>query len=272
MKAEDITKLAAPFPRNAISWRAQTLNREGTKALALAYIDARDVMDRLDEVCGPANWQDKYEFHGPRTVCYLSIRVDGEWITKADGAGDSDVEAEKGAISDALKRAAVKWGIARYLYNMPNVWAPCECYDKNGKKQWSKWVGDPWDAVRNAPDKPVQTRQQDQPAKAQATPAKPQPNSAAHDTYAALSKDMRLCKTTADLARWWKDEECVKLRKTMPEDLQKALHDEFTKFGFELKRAAETKAIGSTVNDIQDTFPGSFVSNERIVSTLEAGE
>lgn len=116
-------------------------------------------MDRLDEVCGPANWQDRYEFHGPRTICYLSIRVDGEWITKADGAGDSDVEAEKGAISDALKRSAVKWGIARYLYNMPNVWAPCESYERGGKRHWSKWLGDPWDHVRNAPDRqPVKSK------------------------------------------------------------------------------------------------------------------
>jgi hypothetical protein len=102
-----IEALSAEFPRDAISWRSQSMKQDGTSAMALAYIDARDVMDRLDAVCGPANWQDRYEFHGPRTICYLSIRIDGEWVTKADGAGDSDVEAEKGAISDALKRAAV---------------------------------------------------------------------------------------------------------------------------------------------------------------------
>jgi hypothetical protein len=83
-------------------------------------------MERLDEVAGVGNWQDRYEFHGPRTVCYLSLRVGDEWITKADGAGDSDVEAEKGAISDALKRAAVKWGIGRYLYNTGNIWVEIE--------------------------------------------------------------------------------------------------------------------------------------------------
>lgn len=49
-----------------------------------------------------------------------------EWVTKADGAGDSDVEAEKGAISDALKRAAVKWGIGRYLYDLGNIWVDTE--------------------------------------------------------------------------------------------------------------------------------------------------
>jgi hypothetical protein len=118
--------LAAPFPPEAVSWRIGRMAREGGKGMALAYIDARDVMERLDEVVGPANWQDRYEFVGARTVCYLSIRVDGEWITKADGAGDSDVEAEKGAISDALKRAGVKWGIARYLYAIPSPWVAVE--------------------------------------------------------------------------------------------------------------------------------------------------
>ena len=34
------------------------------------------------------------------------------------------MEAEKGRISDAFKRAAVHWGVGRYLYNLPNVWVP----------------------------------------------------------------------------------------------------------------------------------------------------
>lgn len=145
-----IEKLSEEFPRDAISWRAQTLTKEGDKAMALAYIDARDVMQRLDDVCGPQNWQDRYEFHGPRTVCYLSIRIGDEWITKADGAGDSDVEAEKGAISDALKRAAVKWGVGRYLYDLDAPWVPCESYERNGKRYWKRWKVDPWSQVRGA--------------------------------------------------------------------------------------------------------------------------
>ena len=149
----DVKLLFAEFDRDAISWRAQTVSKNGDKALALAYIDARDVMDRLDSVIGAADWQDRYEFSGARTICYLSIKVGDEWVTKADGAGDTDVEAEKGAISDAFKRAAVKWGIGRYLYSIPAPWVPCECYDSGGRKKWSKWTDDPWNYVRmpNAP-------------------------------------------------------------------------------------------------------------------------
>ncbi len=121
-----LTALAAPFDPDIISWRVGSTTQAKDKGMALGYIDARDVMERLDTVVGAANWQDRYEFHGPRTLCYLSIRVDGEWVTKADGAGDSDVESEKGAISDALKRAAVKWGIGRYLYDLASPWVEIE--------------------------------------------------------------------------------------------------------------------------------------------------
>lgn len=117
--------LSQPFPPHEIEWRVGSTNQDKTKGLALAYITARHVMDRLDSVVGPANWQDRYEVHGTKTICYLSVRIGGEWIVKADGAGDSDVEAEKGSISDALKRAAVKWGIGRYLYDLGNTWVKC---------------------------------------------------------------------------------------------------------------------------------------------------
>lgn len=137
----DPAALAAPFPPDAIHWRAQTMSGDGNSAMALAYIDARDVMRRLDQVCGPENWQDSYtETVKGRLICTLQIRIGGEWISKSDGAGDTDVEGDKGAISDALKRTAVKWGIGRYLYDMPVTWADCESYEAGGKKRWKKWT------------------------------------------------------------------------------------------------------------------------------------
>jgi len=142
--------LAAPFAPDVVSWRVgSTSEKDPDKpvGLALAYIDARDVMIRLDEVVGPENWQDRYEVHGGKTLCYLSVRESffearggstpeevtlrrSSWVTKADGAGDSDVEAEKGALSDAFKRAAVKWGVGRYLYDIKSPWVDVE---KRGK-------------------------------------------------------------------------------------------------------------------------------------------
>lgn len=125
-------KLAEPFSPDAISWRVGSTNinkqtnepydGKEPQGLALAYLDARDVMDRLDLVCGPAGWQCRYSHANGKTVCDIGIKADGEWIWKADGAGDTDVEAEKGALSDAFKRAAVRWGIGRYLYGLHSPW------------------------------------------------------------------------------------------------------------------------------------------------------
>lgn len=148
----NLSDLAKPFPESSVHWRAQTLTQSGDKALALAYIDARDVMDRLDEVCGPAGWQSEItETAKGRVICRLGILIEDHWVWKSDGAGDTDVEGDKGGISDALKRAAVSWGVGRYLYRLDAVWAPCETYEKGGKKYWRAWKGSPWDFVRNRP-------------------------------------------------------------------------------------------------------------------------
>ena len=151
----NMADLSKPFPQDAVHWRVQgtPIERNGKwSAMALAYIDARDVMDRLDEVCGPENWQTEYhETAKGRLICRLSIRVTDEWVTKSDGAGDTDVEGEKGAISDALKRAAVSWGIGRYLYRLSSPWVECEVKQSNGKTYWKSWIGDPWAKVKGAP-------------------------------------------------------------------------------------------------------------------------
>lgn len=125
--------LKSPFPPGKISWRVGSTTADKKKGMALAYIDARDVMERLDEACGNDGWQDRYEVHGTKTICYLSIKTDAGWITKADGAGDTDVEAEKGSLSDSFKRAAVKWGIGRYLYDIESPWVELETKEVNGK-------------------------------------------------------------------------------------------------------------------------------------------
>lgn len=156
-RAIDFNALRAPFDKAAIHWRAQSVTGNGDKALALAYIDARNVMERLDAVVGPENWQDSYEETSKgRVICTLSLRIDGRWISKSDGAGNTDVEGDKGAVSDALKRAAVKWGIGRYLYSMPATWVPCECYaeKRNNKWVWKRWVKDPWEYVKIDPSLP----------------------------------------------------------------------------------------------------------------------
>jgi len=131
-----IKRLAEPWDRKLIKWRVGSVNKAKDKTIPLAYVDARIVMDKLDSIIGAINWQDKYEFDGKRVICYLSLRLNGEWITKADGAGDSNIEGEKGGLSDAFKRASVKWGLGRELYDLKAKWMPID--------EYGKLVGDPW--------------------------------------------------------------------------------------------------------------------------------
>lgn len=108
--------LSVPFPTQFIKWRVGNKNDGGV--LPLCYVDARAVMDRLDSVCGVDGWMCNYTPAKEMLICNLGLRIGGEWIWKADGAGASDFEGEKGMASDALKRAAVRFGIARYLYDL----------------------------------------------------------------------------------------------------------------------------------------------------------
>lgn len=119
----NLKKLSEPFSPATIHWRLGATKQDKTQGIALAYIDARDVQDRLDEACGVENWQVRFPWsESGKLCCEVGIRVNEEWIWKSCGAGDTAVEGEKGAFSDAFKRAAVRWGIGRYLYDLPNTW------------------------------------------------------------------------------------------------------------------------------------------------------
>lgn len=114
--SETIGALKGEIP---YKWKVQSARNWGCECVA--YIDARQVMDLLDEVVGPENWQDHYREVAGKVYCDLSIQVENEWITKSDCGTESNFEREKGQASDAFKRAAVKWGVGRFLYSLGTV-------------------------------------------------------------------------------------------------------------------------------------------------------
>jgi hypothetical protein len=126
MNLEDLKK-EMPF-----KWRVQSANKWG--AQCVAYIDARDVQDLLDEVCGAENWQCKYTEHKGNLFCSIGIKdiefADGDWTWKEDCGTESNVEKQKGEASDAFKRAAVMWGVGRFLYSMDIIKLPTKQDDK----------------------------------------------------------------------------------------------------------------------------------------------
>jgi hypothetical protein len=122
---EPLARLTDFFDPHDVQWRIAATTSDKARGQAVPYIDARTVMDRLDEAVGPASWSDEYSF-GPNgaVLCRLSIRLDGEWVAKSDGAELTQQEPVKGGVSDALKRAAAKWGVGRYLHRFPDQWVP----------------------------------------------------------------------------------------------------------------------------------------------------
>ena len=117
--------LSAPFDLAEVKFKPQMV--KNNRALAIAYIDVRLIQDRLDHVLGAENWQDDYEILPDGSVtCRLRLNLGGQWVTKMDVGSPSEQpdggDRLKAAFSDALKRAAVKFGIGRYLYRLPAQW------------------------------------------------------------------------------------------------------------------------------------------------------
>lgn len=131
--------LASPFDDNDVKWKPQVttkgrdkkpIERNGQQvAGCTAHIDARAVMNRLDEVVGVGNWSDSYFVlpNGKNVECTLTVcGVSKSDVGEPNEGGFADLM--KGAYSDALKRAAVKFGIGRYLYDMEMEWLPFDGY------------------------------------------------------------------------------------------------------------------------------------------------
>ena len=131
-------ELAMPFAPEDLEWRLQKTTRDNSRGLAVPYVTNRAIQDRLDEVVGPENWYNDYKpWHGTKDrqaqICGIAVYFaerDG-YITKWDGAEDSDIEPIKGGLSDSMKRAAVQWGIGRVLYKMDTVWVDVEPQGKS---------------------------------------------------------------------------------------------------------------------------------------------
>lgn len=121
--------LRRPFTSAAVKFKPQSvLGEDGKGVLCVAYIDARLVYERLNLVV-PHLWQHNFRPIGDGLM-WCDLTVDG--ITRPDvGEGKG-----KALASDALKRAAVTFGIGVSLYAIPQqkIWK-----DVGGGKLVSIW-------------------------------------------------------------------------------------------------------------------------------------
>ncbi len=142
---EIIDSLKRPFSSNDIEWRISfaDTNNDGSREYAsvVCYINARAVQDRLDAVCGVGGWWNQPpQYNGEKTVNQgISINLpQAGVVTKWDGAEQTDIEAVKGGLSNAMKRAAVLWGIGRYLYKLDAVYVTLKADKPQSMEGWER--------------------------------------------------------------------------------------------------------------------------------------
>lgn len=140
-----MTRLSEPFAERDVRWLPKTVKQN--RALAMPYINARAVMDRLDEVFSLVGWQDNYDvLNDGSVVCRLAVMLNDVWITKTDVGSPSEQpdagDRLKAAFSDSLKRSAVKLGVGRYLSKIPPIWADYDPQKKMfvGVPQLPNWA------------------------------------------------------------------------------------------------------------------------------------
>ena len=130
----DWNHLSAPFAPEDVEWKPGATTRDKKKGLAMAYITARAVQERLDEVFTPGGWKNEFRA-GPDggVICRIYFKTghvdasgEAEWAWREDGADNTDVEAVKGGLSNAMKRTGAALGIGRYLYKLPSQWVPLD--------------------------------------------------------------------------------------------------------------------------------------------------
>lgn len=136
----DLKKLREPFHPDELDWKPGSVAKNGQRATLLTYLTNRAVQDRLDEVCGPDKWRNEFkEGPGGGILCGIGILCGqselgpATWVTKWDGAENTQIEAIKGGLSGAMKRAAAQWGIGRYLYHLDSKWHNIEQGWANGR-------------------------------------------------------------------------------------------------------------------------------------------
>lgn len=127
-------------------WRVQSFSKFKPQATCVAYIDARDAMQRLDDVC-VHGWHRRHVEIKGHIYCEVGIVMpDGSVLWRMDCGTESNTEAEKGESSDSFKRACVNFGVGRFLYDLDIVYLPADAkkeggnypsvVDSNGKKVW----------------------------------------------------------------------------------------------------------------------------------------
>ncbi|MDK1289813.1 Rad52/Rad22 family DNA repair protein [Pseudoalteromonas umbrosa] len=126
-KAQEL--LSDPFEAHDVEFLVtdKVISKDGSVWVKVVpYITARAVQQRLDDIFGLTGWRNEFREVKGGQMCGLSLLIEDQWITRWDGAPLTEIEALKGALSGAGKRAAVQFGIGRYLYAIEPYFINCQ--------------------------------------------------------------------------------------------------------------------------------------------------
>jgi len=138
-----LAELVQPFDPESVEFKAGATTQDKARALALAYVDSRVYQARLDAVA--PDWHNEYtrEYAGDRVIVTCALTVAGvtrqaigeslQASARHDGSTVIEENAATTAEAQAFKRACSAFGLGRYLYSVPQVWAD---YD-SAKRQFT---------------------------------------------------------------------------------------------------------------------------------------
>ncbi|MBQ3422794.1 MAG: hypothetical protein IJH34_14310 [Romboutsia sp.] len=122
-----LKQLQEPFSCDEICFKVTSMTQDKKKGLVAAYVTNSAIQNRLDSVFGPFGWQVSFRDwkNNNAQICCISVFDGDKWISREDGAPNTDFESIKGGLSDSMKRCARMFGIGRYLASenlFKNAW------------------------------------------------------------------------------------------------------------------------------------------------------
>ena len=135
---EMVAALEVPFHPSQIEWRVMNTTKNGQpiRGQVVPYADQRAYTDRLNALFTPAGWTRRYTIHASSNFergqdkkivakvlvsCELAIFGLGTHSATGEEFAD-DPNALTAAEAQAFKRAAVCFGLGRYLYYFTGAW------------------------------------------------------------------------------------------------------------------------------------------------------
>lgn len=123
--------LLRPFRQQDVELKPTATTNDKSRALATPYVDMRVYFARLDKICGCEHWSHSITLSERGAVCALTIFGVTKSATGDYPTDRGDENPATSAEAQAFKRACAAFGLGRYLYSLPMVWA---AYDSQKKQ------------------------------------------------------------------------------------------------------------------------------------------